>query len=91
VSFITTAIVAKMLEMLHEAVPKIAVVAVLVNPANPNSVRDTTEAQDAARILGLELHVLNASTEREIDTAFATLLERRVGSLVIAGDALFGG
>jgi putative tryptophan/tyrosine transport system substrate-binding protein len=90
VSFITTAIVAKMLEMLHEAVPKVAVIAVLVNPANPNNVSDIREAQDAARIHGLELHVLNASTEREIDGAFATLLERRVGALVIAGDALFG-
>jgi putative ABC transport system substrate-binding protein len=79
VSFITTAIVAKMLEMLHEAVPKAAVIAALVNPANPNSVSDAREAQDAARFLGLQLHVLNASTEREIDAAFATLLERRGG------------
>jgi putative ABC transport system substrate-binding protein len=90
VSFITTAIVAKMLEMLHEAVPKAAIIAALVNPANPNSVSDAREAQDAARFLGLQLHVLNASTEREIDAAFATLLERRAGALVIAGDALFG-
>jgi putative tryptophan/tyrosine transport system substrate-binding protein len=90
VSFITTAIVAKMLEVLHEAVPRAAVFAALVNPANPNSVSDIREAQDAARILGLQLLVLNASTEREIDVAFATLIERRAGALVTAGDALFG-
>jgi putative ABC transport system substrate-binding protein len=53
-------------------------------------VSDIREAQDAARILGLQLLVLNASTEREIDVAFATLIEQRAGALVIAGDALFG-
>jgi putative ABC transport system substrate-binding protein len=89
VSFVATAVVAKMLEVLHEAIPKATVVAVLVNPANPNSENNAREAQEAVRILGLDLHVLHASTQREIDQAIATLVERRVGALLITGDAFF--
>ena len=64
----------KRLGLLHELVPKAVRVAVLVNPANA-SIAETTlrEVQEAARIIGLQIHVLNASTSREIDVAFATL------------------
>jgi putative ABC transport system substrate-binding protein len=75
--------------MLHEAVPNAAVMGLLVNPANPNAEPDTREAQDAARKLGLEFHVVGASNAQEIDSAFATLVQRRVRALVIDGDALF--
>jgi len=69
---------AKRLELLHELVPRAAVVALLVNPVNPALAEPTTrDLQRAARTLGLQLHVLHASTERDIDTAFATLLQLR--------------
>jgi putative ABC transport system substrate-binding protein len=89
VSFLSTDTVAKMLEVLHGAVPNAGVIAALMNPANPNGVADTTEAQGAARALGLELQVFNASNEREIDAVFATLVERHAGALLIEGDPLF--
>ena len=57
----------KRLELLHELVPTANVVALLVNPTNPNAETNTKELQAAARTLGLELHVLNASTERDFD------------------------
>jgi putative tryptophan/tyrosine transport system substrate-binding protein len=77
----------KRLELLHELVPT-ATVAVLVNPTNPvtETLRDL---QAAARTLGLQLHVLHASVERDFDTVFATLTQMRVGGLVIASDAFF--
>jgi ABC-type uncharacterized transport system substrate-binding protein len=81
---------AKRLELLHELVPKAAVVALLVNRANLALAEPTTrDLQRAARTLGLQLHVLHASTERDIDTAFATLLRLRAGALVIGSDPFF--
>src|SRR5439155_17321092 len=67
-----------------------AVIGLLVNPSNPVAEPDTREAQEAARKLGLELHVVKASNAQEIDTAFAGLVQRRAQALVIDGDALFG-
>jgi putative ABC transport system substrate-binding protein len=90
VRFLSTGLVAKTLEMLHEAVPNAASIAILVNPANPNAEPETKEAQEAARILGVQLHVLHASTEREIGAAFATLVQRQAGALVIGGDTFLG-
>ena len=89
VSFLSTAIMAKMLEMLHEAVPNVAVVGALINPTNPNDESNVREAQEAAHILGLELHILKASTEREIGSAVATLVERHAGALLVEGDSFF--
>jgi putative tryptophan/tyrosine transport system substrate-binding protein len=88
VSFLSSAVMAKMLEVLHAVVPSTAVIAALVNPNNPQSEADTREAQDAARALGLQLHILNARTEGDIDTAFAVLAQRKVGALLIEGDPL---
>jgi ABC-type uncharacterized transport system substrate-binding protein len=77
-------------QLLHELVPTASVMALLVNPANPNLAEiNTKELQAAARTLGLELHVLNASTERDFDGVFAKLTQLRAGGLVIGGDALF--
>src|SRR5262249_3955962 len=67
---------------MREAVPNAAVMGLLVNPANPNAELDTQEAQNAARKLGLELHVVGASNAQEIDTAFATLVQQRAHALV---------
>jgi putative tryptophan/tyrosine transport system substrate-binding protein len=89
VSFLSTAVMAKMLEVLHEVAPNAAVIAALMNPANPQAEADAREAQEAARVLGLELQVLNASNQAEIDTAFASLVQRHAGGLLIEGDGLF--
>jgi putative tryptophan/tyrosine transport system substrate-binding protein len=91
VSFLSSDIVAKMLEALHELMPKAARIAALVNPTNQNAEADTKEAEAAARILGLELQVLNASNRHEIDDAFALLVERRAAALLIEGDPFFVG
>jgi putative tryptophan/tyrosine transport system substrate-binding protein len=85
-----TEITPKRLQILHELAPTASVMALLVNPANPAiSASNIKELQAAARALGLELHVLNASTERDFDGAFARLIELRAGGLVIAGDPFF--
>jgi putative ABC transport system substrate-binding protein len=80
----------KRLELLHELVPTATVMAVLVNPADPTIAEDTSSGVlSAAHGLGLELHVLNASSERDFDTIFAKLSQLRVGGLVIGGGAFF--
>jgi putative tryptophan/tyrosine transport system substrate-binding protein len=90
VTTLTAEVGPKRLEMLHALVPTATTIALLVNPKSPDlSEPQSQELQVAARTLGLQLHVLNASTDREIDTAFATLVQLRVGGLVIGVDALF--
>jgi len=89
VSFLATATEAIRLQMLHEAVPDARVVGLLVNPANPNAKPDTAEAQKAARELGLDLQVVGASSNQEIEQAFATFIQKGVRALSINGDALF--
>jgi putative ABC transport system substrate-binding protein len=84
------AVSAKELQLLHEMVPTASVVAVLVNPANPTPAETNTKGLTAAaRTLGLELKVLNASTERDLDGVFAKVIQLRAGGLVIVGDAFF--
>jgi putative ABC transport system substrate-binding protein len=81
---------AKRLGLLHELVPTAIIIAALVNPTAPVLAETMTrDLQAAARTLGLQLHVLHASSERELDTAFATLVQLRAGALVIGADALF--
>jgi ABC-type uncharacterized transport system substrate-binding protein len=83
-------VAAKRLQLLHEMVPTATIVALLVNPTSTVLAETTTrELETAARTLGLEFHVLHASSEREIDTSFATLVQLRAGALVIGADALF--
>ena len=65
------------------------IIAVLVNPIYPGSETQLKDLQAAARVLGVQLHVLHASTERDFDTVFATLAQLRTGALVISADALF--
>jgi putative tryptophan/tyrosine transport system substrate-binding protein len=79
----------KQLELLHELVPTATVVAALINPTSPTAEALSRTLQAAARNLGLQLHILNASTEPEIDAAFASLVELRAGALVIAPDVFF--
>jgi putative ABC transport system substrate-binding protein len=83
-------IAAKRLQLLHELVPAASAMALLVNPANPSLAEThTKETQGAARTLGLELHVLNASSERDFNGVFAKLDQLQVGGLVIGSDPLF--
>jgi len=80
----------KRLELLHELVPTATIVALLVNPTNPNLAESTTKnVHAAARSLGLEMHVLHASAERDFDTVFATLVQLRARALVIGADPFF--
>jgi putative tryptophan/tyrosine transport system substrate-binding protein len=81
----------KQLELLREVVPKAAVIGVLVNPTMAAVQSQESEAQVAARALGLQLFVVNAGSERDFDTAFTTLVERRVEALLMVGNALFTG
>jgi putative tryptophan/tyrosine transport system substrate-binding protein len=81
---------AKRLQLLHELLPTATIMALLVNPTNPPLAEPTTEAlEGAARKLALRLHVLRASTEREFDPAFASLIELQASALVIGADQLF--
>jgi putative tryptophan/tyrosine transport system substrate-binding protein len=89
VSTLFSSVVAKQLETLREVAPKAMVIGCLVNPNNPNAVTGTREALEAARALGRNLRFVNASTEHEIDVAFATLIQERVDALVVVTDPLF--
>ena len=80
----------KRLELLHELLPKAGVLALLVNPTAPALAEpQKREVLSAAQALGIELHVLNASTEQDFESVFARLSELRAGGLVIGGDAFF--
>ncbi len=76
----------KRLELMHELVPTASTIALLLNPTNTVAETQTKDLQAAARTLGLELHVLHATTEREFEPAFADLMRLRAGGLVIGTD-----
>jgi len=80
---LTVELGAKKLEMLHELLPTAAAIVLLVNPTNPNVESETRVVQDAARLLGLHLHVLHASTESQIDAAFGAVVELRASALIV--------
>ena len=89
VSIISSALVSKQFELLHELVPQAAVVGILLNPSNPNVGFELSDLQSAAQTMGVQLVVLRASTEREIEGAFATLMQLRAGALLIEPDVFF--
>jgi putative tryptophan/tyrosine transport system substrate-binding protein len=91
VAVLTIELAAKRLELLRELLPPAAVVALLVNPTNPFIEPEARNLRDAAGILGLQIHVLEASTASEIEAAFGTLVELRVAALVVSGDPFFTG
>ena len=76
----------KLLELLHEAIPTAKIVALLVNPTDSNAETLSRSLQAPARIFGMQLHVLNASTEGDFDTVFATLRQLRADGLMIGSD-----
>jgi putative ABC transport system substrate-binding protein len=80
----------KRLELLSELVPQARVIALLVNPNNPLAERQTREVQEAPGAKGVQLLTLKASTENEIDAAFAYLVQQHTGALIIGSDPFFG-
>ena len=90
VTSLNTQVGPKRLELLQELVPTASIIALLVNPTNPKLAEMVSrDLQAAARILGVQLHVLYATTERDLDTVFTTLVQLRVGALVIAPATFF--
>jgi putative ABC transport system substrate-binding protein len=80
---------AKRLELLHELVPTAARIGVLVNPTNPTTEPDTNDLLTAARALRLQLNVVGASAERDLDGAFATLMRQQSSAILVAADPFF--
>jgi putative ABC transport system substrate-binding protein len=90
INFFTSEVLAKRLGLLHELVPKAVRVALLVNPTNAASTESTLrDVPEAARAIGLQIQVLNASTSREIEAAFATIAHDRVDALFVGPDGFF--
>jgi putative ABC transport system substrate-binding protein len=89
VTLFNNALGAKRLELLRDLVPKATMIGLLVNPSNPNGRRQTKDALDAAQSMGLQIHVLAASNDRDIEMVFASLGERHVDALIVAVDAFF--
>jgi ABC-type uncharacterized transport system substrate-binding protein len=91
VTFYTAALAGKRMELLRNLVPTVAIMGLLVNRNNPVEESESKDAEAAAHALGLRLEVLNATSEVEIDAAFSTLIERRIGALVVGTDPLYQG
>jgi putative tryptophan/tyrosine transport system substrate-binding protein len=90
ITFFSAELAAKRLALLHELLPATTRVAVLVNPTDPTRAESTvSDVEAAARIIGLEIFVLNAATRGEIDSAFATLARDRIEALFVAPDVFF--
>ncbi|MGH6784053.1 MAG: ABC transporter substrate-binding protein, partial [Sphingomicrobium sp.] len=89
VSFLANSLLGKQFEVLHETVPKAASIGFLVNPINPNAAADTRDVQAAADALGRKLSVVQARTDSDFETAFATLVQNGVGALCVDIDPFF--
>jgi ABC-type uncharacterized transport system substrate-binding protein len=89
VGFLAVELMAKRLELLSELVPQASAMVLLVNPNNENAERVVRDGQDAARAKGMQLTILKAATESEINAAFATLTQLRSGALLVSPDSLF--
>jgi len=79
----------KRLGLLHELVPNVTIVALLINPNNPESVRQPAELQEAVRAIGLQLIVLTATNAGDIEAAFMAMVQNRVGALLVGSDPFF--
>jgi putative tryptophan/tyrosine transport system substrate-binding protein len=89
VSFLISDLGAKRLGLLHELLPKVTVVALLVKSDNPNADSVIRDALEAARVLGLEIHPLKARTAQDIEAAFASLVQQQAGALLVSADPFF--
>jgi putative ABC transport system substrate-binding protein len=89
VSFLVNALGAKRVELLRNLVPSATAIGILVNPANPNAEPELKDMREAARALGRQIHILNASSEHDIDAAFASFAQRKIEALTTTADAFF--
>jgi ABC-type uncharacterized transport system substrate-binding protein len=89
VSFLGTGLAPKRLQLLHDLTPTAKTIGYLVNPLNPNSKTEASEVQTAARSLGQQVYVQNASNDRGIDAAFANFGKEQIKTLIVAADAVF--
>jgi putative tryptophan/tyrosine transport system substrate-binding protein len=90
INFFAQELIAKRLGLLHELLPKAVRVAVLVNPSlGPSTETTLRDVQEAAHVIGLQIHVLNASTSREIEAAFGTFVRERPDALFVEADGFF--
>jgi putative tryptophan/tyrosine transport system substrate-binding protein len=89
VTQLTSELVSKQLGLLHELIPTATTIGLLVNPTDPRAESQTRDMQEAAHALGLQIHVLKASTEGEINTAFANLSRLRAGALLVGTGQFF--
>ena len=89
ISIMSTELMPKRLELLSDLVPQVKAMALLVNPNNPQTERVLRDLLEAAQAKGLQLSILKASTESEIDTAFTALVERHADALVVQADPVF--
>jgi ABC-type uncharacterized transport system substrate-binding protein len=90
VTLLSVEVEPKLLELLHQAVPSADIMALLVNLTNPNAATQSRTVQEAAQRLGVQVHVLNASTPADFDPLFAKLQDLQVAALIISQDVLFG-
>jgi putative ABC transport system substrate-binding protein len=89
VNVFTAEMDAKRLGLIHEMVPTSALIAVLINPKNPNAERQSKDIPEAARSVAQRIHILTATTERELDAAFKSMTDLGVGALLVAADPFF--
>src|SRR2546430_3225628 len=89
VATLSSAVIAKRLELLHENAARADAFAVLINPKNPSAAISAKEAQNATRALSKSIHIVHASAQSELEPAFATIAQLRAGALLIAPDGLF--
>jgi len=89
VNVFTSEMDAKRLGLVHEMVPTAALIGVLINPKNPNAERQSKDIPEAARSVAQRIHILTATTERELDAAFKTMIELGAGALLVAADPFF--
>jgi putative ABC transport system substrate-binding protein len=88
-SFVATELETKRLEILRDVVPAAAVIGVLINPSNPAAESRSKDLQMAARTLERNIHIVSASSESDLETAFATLIQQRADALLISTDSFF--
>ena len=91
ITSIASALAPKRIELMREFLSDGAALAILVNPANPAGEAERRDVEVASRAIGQRMEVLSASNEVEIDKTFATLRERRIGSLIITADTFYFG
>ena len=89
VTLISRELFAKRVELLHDLIPNLAVIGLLVNPNNPNTEPMIRDVEEAARAKGVRLHILKARAEEELETAFTTLVQLQASGLVVATDPFF--